>query len=162
MAGFRHIISGLTVFAAATLCAVLSPSAALAQTSGPQTGDMSPVLLIETGPSDNADYRRMVFVKYLAGNQVTASYKAYNRSEFIQIQDTTPTGFVAACANGRATTLDEILAYQAQEAVARTSQTPPAITHFCIKDVPNWEAGNRTTYLDPIFDGMPYAATLNN
>ncbi|MEL6686190.1 MAG: hypothetical protein AAFP97_01055 [Pseudomonadota bacterium] len=157
MAGLGRLIGKGTAFAAALLCVTITPSVASTQLS-----DMSPTLLIETGPSDNPDYRRMVFVKYLAGNQVTASYKAYNRSEFIQIQDTTPNGFVAACANGRATTLDEIRAYEMQEANARASQRPPAITHFCIKSVPNWEAGNRATYLDPIFEGMPYAATLNN
>ena len=157
MAGLGRLISKGTAFAAAFLCVTISPSVASTQFS-----DMSPTLLIETGPSDNPDYRRMVFVKYLAGNQVTASYKAYNRSEFIQIQDTTPNGFVAACANGRATTLDEIQAYEAQEADARAARRAPMITHFCIKDIPNWEAGNRATYLDPIFEGMPYAATLNN
>jgi len=38
----------------------------------------------------------------------------------------------------------------------------PAIAHFCIKNIENWEAGNKDNYLDPIFDGMPHAATLNN
>ena len=28
--------------------------------------------------------------------------------------------------------------------------------------VANWEGGGRSTYLDPIFNGMPHAANLNN
>lgn len=157
MRAIATIKSRLVVFAAgAFACAILAPAAVA------QTPDMSPVLLIEIGPSDNPDYRRMVFVKYLAGEQVTASYKAYNRSEFIQMDDTTPNSLVTACAAGRATTLDEILAYQSQDAEARRQGSAPLIAHFCIKNVPDWEAGNRATYLDPIFDGMPYAATLNN
>ena len=159
MKRFAHSIEG---FAALMLCTLLAASAStsvIAQTPRPDT---SPVLLIETGPSDNPNYRRMVFVKYLAGQQVTASYKAYNRTEFIQMADSTPDALVAACANGPATTLEDIRAFEAQEARARRAGAAPGITHFCIKGVPDWEAGNRTTYLDPIFNGMPYAATLNN
>lgn len=128
----------------------------------PQASDISPMLLIETGPSDNADYRRMVFVKYLSGNAVTVAYKAYNRAEFIQVPDTTPDTLIQACVNGPAATLEEIEAYQADEAEARGESQAPTITHFCIKDVQGWEAGNRSIYLDPIFEGMPHAAALNN
>lgn len=149
-------------YAIAGLFVTLIASATLTGPALSQAPDISPVLLIETGPSDNPNYRRMVYVKYLAGNRVTASYKAYNRSEFIQLNDTTPNSLVTACANGRATTLSEIRTYEAQEARARRNRTRPAITHFCIKGVPAWEAGNRATYLDPIFEGMPHAAVLNN
>lgn len=130
--------------------------------SSPQTADISPLLLIETGPSDNADYRRMVFVKYISGNAVTVAYKAYNRAEFIQVPDTTPDTLIQACLNGPATTLEDIEAYQLDEAEARDESQTPAITHFCIKGVSEWEAGNRSIYLDPIFEGMPHAAALNN
>jgi hypothetical protein len=127
-----------------------------------QNADMSPTLLIETGPSDNPDYRRMVFVKYLNGNQVTVTYKAYNRSEFIQIKDRTPSPLIAACANGQATSLQDIRAFNVREAEARANNATPPIAHFCIKNVPHWEGGNRAIFLDPIFEGMPYAASLNN
>lgn len=156
-----HSINGLTALALSVLISASAASTSVAQMNTARP-DMSPVLLIETGPSDNPDYRRMVFVKYLAGQRVTASYKAYNRTEFIQMDDTTPNALVAACANGPATTLEQIRAYEAQEAQARRAGAAPQITHFCIKGVPEWEAGNRVSYLDPIFEGMPYAATLNN
>lgn len=127
-----------------------------------QSVDLSPTLLIETGPSDNPDYRRMVFVKYLSADSVTVSYKAYNRSEFIQIEDATPGSLIASCLNGKTTTMDDIRAFHQSEAQARAANAAPTISHFCIKDVENWEAGNRSAYLDPIFDGMPHAAALNN
>ena len=38
-----------------------------------QSADVSPTLLIETGPSDNPQYRRMIFVKYLSGNHVSVN-----------------------------------------------------------------------------------------
>lgn len=135
------------------------PQTASAQNA---TADVSPVLLIETGPSDNPSYRRMVFVKYLSADSVRVSYKAYNRSEFIQIEDGTPPSLIASCLTGRATTLADVRAYNAAEAKARAAQQRPEITHFCIKGVQNWDAGNRSVYLDPIFDGMPHAANLNN
>jgi hypothetical protein len=119
-------------------------------------------LLIEIGPSDNPNYRRMVFVKYLSEGGVTVAYKAYNRSEFIQIEDATPPALVAACVQGQATTLADVRGYAAAETQASAADGAPAITRFCIKDVPNWEAGNRTLFLDPIFDGMPYGAARNN
>ncbi len=134
----------------------------LAVDAAAQAPDVSPTLLIETGPSDNPDYRRMVFVRYLAGDRVSASYAAYNRSEFIQVDNGAPQSLVQACANGEAATLDEIQAFNRAEAQARNDGAEPVIAHFCIKNVGGWEAGNRTTWLDPIFDGMPYAASLNN
>lgn len=143
------------VFAFCTPLLLLGPAAA-------QTGDMSPVLLIESGPSDNPDYRRMVFVKFLSGEDVTVAYKAYNRSEFIQVPDDTPEVLRYNCANGPETSLQEITQFQEAEAEARTAGDTPTITRFCIKNVQNWEGGNRTRYLDPIFEGMPYAASLNN
>lgn len=142
----------------ATLIAALS----LPYVAAAQSTDLSPTLLIETGPSDNPDYRRMVFVKYLSANSVTVSYKAYNRSEFIQIEDSTPTSLIASCLNGQATTMADIRAFHQSEAEARAANVAPTISHFCIKGVENWEAGNRSAYLDPVFDGMPHAAALNN
>jgi hypothetical protein len=131
-------------------------------TAAAQSDDVSPTLLIETGPSDNPDYRRMVFVKYLSENGVIVAYKAYNRSEFIQIEDASPPTLVASCVKGQATTLADVRTYAESEAQADAASETPAITRFCIKDVPNWETGNRTLFLDPIFDGMPYAASRNN
>ena len=139
------------------VCALSLPGVAASQTT-----DLSPILLIESGPSDNPDYRRMVFVKYLSSDGVTVAYKAYNRSEFIQIEDATPASLVSSCLNGRAATLDDITAFHRAESGARAEDSAPAIAHFCIKGVTNWEGGNRAAYLDPIFDGMPHAAALNN
>ncbi|WP_298913015.1 hypothetical protein [uncultured Algimonas sp.] len=148
----------MTTMALFCLAAALGgPAPASAQSS-----DLSPVLLIETGPSDNPDYRRMVFVKYLDGETVSVAYKAYNRSEFIQIDDTTPDSLVGACATGQAATLDEIRTFEAAERQAKAAGADPMIAHFCIKDITGWEAGNRVAYLDPIFNDMPHAASLNN
>lgn len=127
-----------------------------------QLGDLSPVLLIESGPSDNPQYRRMVFVKFLSGEQVTVAYKAYNRTEFIQVEDDTPETLRFNCANGPASSLQEIDQFQQAEADAVEAGDPPSITRFCVKNVQNWEGGNRARYLDPIFEGMPHAASLNN
>lgn len=122
-----------------------------------QSNDMSPTLLIETGPSDNPEYRRMTFVKYINGGNVTVAYKAYNRSEFTQVKDATPREIVMNCANGRASSISELRAYERKEASAKNSSQKPETAVFCIKDVSGWEAGNKETYLDPIFNGMPYA-----
>ncbi|MEM7728160.1 MAG: hypothetical protein AAF311_02680 [Pseudomonadota bacterium] len=159
--------SGKIATAIGTLLASLALAAGLAHAqtngvSGGVTPDLSPNLLIEAGPSDNPNYRRMVFVKYLDGGNVSVAYKAYNRSEFIRIEDDTPPSLVGACANGAASTLDEIEAFSVAEAEAAAAEEPTAITHFCIKGVPGWQAGNRAVWLDPIFDGMPHAARLNN
>jgi hypothetical protein len=144
------------------IAVALAAAFALPSIAAAQSIDMSPTLLIETGPSDNPDYRRMIFVKYLSHNGVTVNYKAYNRSEFIQIEDDTPTSLIASCLNGKATTLNEIRAFNRVEAQARAANSAPSIMHFCIKGVPNWDAANRAVFLDPIFEGMPHAATLNN
>jgi len=127
-----------------------------------QFGDLSPVLLVESGPSDNGEYRRMVFVKFLSGNRVGVNYKAYNRTEFIQVPNTTPQDVISACANGAATSLSEIRAFERSEARAKRSGKPTEVKRFCIKNIQNWEGGNRVKYLDPIFEGMPHAASLNN
>ena len=127
-----------------------------------QFGDLSPVLLVESGPSDNGDYRRMVFVKFLSGDRVSVNYKAYNRTEFIQARNTTPQDVISACANGAATPMSQIKAFQRDEARAKRNGEAPQLVRFCIKNVQNWEGGNRSKYLDPIFDGMPHAASLNN
>lgn len=137
-------------------------AAAMPVVAAAQGVDASPTLLIETGPSDNPDYRRMVFVKYLSDRGVTVTYKAYNRSEFIQIKDATPPALVASCLRGPATTLADVRAYAASEAQISAANGAPTVHRFCIKGVPNWEAGNKSLFLDPIFDGMPHAAALNN
>ncbi len=127
-----------------------------------QSADVSPTLLIETGPSDNPDYRRMIFVKYLSGNYVSVNYRAYNRAEFTQVPNTTPNDIVASCANGPASTLSEIRAFERAEAQLKRRGQAPEIVRFCVKNVSNWEGGQRATYLDPIFNGLPHAASLNN
>lgn len=127
-----------------------------------QYADVSPVLLIESGPSDNPEYRRMIFVKYLSGNRVGVNYKAYNRTEFAQTPNMTPTDIVSACSNGAATPFSEVKAFERDEARRLRRGEAPKLARFCIKNVDNWEGGGRTRYLDPIFNGMPYAAVLNN
>ena len=127
-----------------------------------QSADVSPTLLIESGPSDNPEYRRMVFVKYLSGNYVSVNYRAYNRAEFTQVPNTTPADVIRECANGRSTSLSEIRAFERAEAKLDRSRQTPEVVRFCIKNVPNWEGGGRDTYLDPIFNGLPHAASLNN
>ena len=127
-----------------------------------QSADVSPMLLIETGPSDNPEYRRMIFVKYLSGNYVSVNYRAYNRAEFTQVPNTTPSDVISACANGRASSLSEIRAFERAEAKRKRRGQAPEIVRFCIKNVSNWEGGQRSTYLDPIFNGLPHAASLNN
>ena len=145
-----------------SILAISLMSGALATTVHAQSSDMSPTLLIETGPSDNPEYRRMTFTKFIRGNAVTVAYKSYNRSEFIQVRDTTPQEMINACASGRSVGLREIKAYEAAESRAERRGQKPEIKSFCIKNVPNWEGGNRKLWLDPIFNGMPYAKSLNN
>jgi len=127
-----------------------------------QSMDVSPVLLIESGPSDNPEYRRMVFVKYLSGDRVNANYKAYNRTEFAQVPNATPPAIISECARGAASSLSDIQTFQRDEARLKRQGQPAKLVRFCIKNVQNWEGGGRTRYLDPIFEGMPYAAILNN
>jgi len=127
-----------------------------------QSADVSPTLLIETGPSDNPQYRRMIFVKYLSGNYVSVNYRAYNRAEFTQVPNTTPNDVISACANGRASSLGEIRSFERAEAQRARRGQAPEIVRFCVKNVSGWEGGQRATYLDPIFNGLPHAASLNN
>lgn len=142
--------------------AAMSAVSVLATPAMAQFSDVSPVLLLESGPSDNPEYRRMVFVKYLAGNRVGVNYRAYNRTEFAQVPNTTPADVIAACSNGPATTLKEIKDFERAEAQRKRRGQAPEVVRFCIKNVQNWEGGGRARYLDPIFEGMPYAASLNN
>ena len=139
------------------LAAGMLPTAPVAQA---QFGDLSPVLLVESWPSDNPEYRRMIFVKFLSGSHVSVNYKAYNRTEFKQVPNTTPRDVITACANGAATTLREIRSFERDEARAQRSGQAPKVVRFCIKNVQNWEGGNRNKYLDPIFEGLPHAASL--
>ncbi len=126
-----------------------------------QSSDMSPVLFLESGPSDNPEYRRMVFVKYLSGSSVRVAYKAYNRAEFAQVRNTTPQDVLSKCAAGAATSFSDIRAFERAEARRKRNGQAPEIARFCIKNVSGWESrGNRKKYLDPIFNGMPYAASL--
>ena len=120
--------------------------------------EMGPSLLIETGPSDNPSYRRMVFVKYLSGSSVTANYKAYNRREFINVPNLTDHNAVLACASGVSTPLSVIRGFEREEKRLARSGKKPVTRTFCIKNVPNWTAQNKDKYLDPIFDSMPYVA----
>ena len=154
----------MTFFKSVLLSAAMAVggTAALAGTAQAQFGDLSPVLLVESGPSDKPQYRRMVYVKFLSGERVSVNYAAYNRTEFKQVPNTTPREIISACANGPATTLAELQAFQRAEAQAERRGQRPQVVRFCIKNVQGWEAGNRDAYLDPIFDGLPYAASLNN
>ena len=120
--------------------------------------DQSPTILIETGPSDNPAYRRMVFVKYLSGNYVASNYKAYNRREFINVPDKGMSDRVTACARGAATSLSEIKSYERAEAKRKRKGQAPESRTFCIKNINNWNAKNKDKYLDPIFASMPYVA----
>ena len=125
--------------------------------------DMSPVLYLESSASDNPDYRRMMIVTFLNGSTPTVTYKAYNRSEFIQVPSPTDPVFLAQCANGPATSYRDIQGFERAEARRKRNSQPVERVRFCIKNVPGWESqGNRKKYLDPIFNGMPYAASLNN
>ncbi len=126
-----------------------------------QYGDLSPILLVESGPSDNPQYRRMVFVKFLSGDHVSVNYKAYNRAEFIQVPNTLSLETIRECSNGAATSFGDIKAFERSEARKKKRGEAPEIVRFCIKNIQNWEGGNRDRYLDPIFNGMPYAASLN-
>ncbi len=144
-----------------TFSAVLAALAFAAPITAPsakaQSSDISPVLLIETGPSDNPEYRRMTFVKYLRGSSVSVAYKAYNRTEFTQVPDSTPPVLAAECAAGRASSMSDLRSYERKEAAAKRSGKAPEPAVFCIKNVGGWESGNKKKYLDPIFNGMPHA-----
>jgi len=126
-----------------------------------QYGDLSPVLLVETGPSDNPAYRRMIFTKFLSGDYVTVNYKNYNRAEFSQVPNTTSVDIIRSCSNGAATRLSDIQKFEREEKKRARRGEPPVIARFCIKNVQNWEGGNRKRYLDPIFNGLPWAAGVN-
>lgn len=122
-----------------------------------QSRDVSPVLLIETGPSDSPEYRRMTFTKYLSGDNVSVAYKSYTRSEFNQVQNTTSREEIMKCSRGTAVTLSDLKSYERDEARRLRRGEAPEIKRFCIKNITGWEAGNRKRYLDYIFNGMPYA-----
>ena len=132
---------------------VVSMIVGFAATGVAQTADISPTLVIESMPSDNPKYRRMVFVRYLNG----ASYKAYNRREFTNTPNASAQS-MRACANGDASSLKDIRDFeQAEQRRSRAGQAPePRL--FCIKNIPNWEVKNKDVFLDPIFNGMPYLA----
>lgn len=142
------------------LRAILAVSICAAGLSVPvaaQNSVVSPVLLLESGPSDNPQYRRMVFTKYLQGNRVTVNYKAYNRSEFIQVATKTPRELVERCTRGTATGLGDLQAFERAEAQRARRGQAPEVARFCIKNVRNWDEATRERYLGPIFNGMPPA-----
>jgi len=125
--------------------------------------DVSPVLFLESVPSDNPEYRRMMIVSYLSGDSIRVSYKAYNRTEFARINNTTTRDILAQCAGGPATSFRDIQAFERAEARRKRNGQPTVATKFCVKNVSGWESrGNRKKYLDPIFNGMPYAASLKD
>ena len=122
-----------------------------------QNSAVSPVLLLESVPSDNPNYRRMVFTKYLRGDQVMVNYKSYNRSEFIQVSPQTPVELIHKCTRGPATGIGELQSFERIEAQRARSGQPPEVVRFCIKNVPNWNEATRERYIGPIFNGMPPA-----
>jgi len=115
----------LRIVLTAAICVVgfVAPSVSAQNTS------VSPILLLESGPSDNPNYRRMVFTKYLQGDRVRVNYKAYNRTEFIQVSPETSGDIIRGCTRGAATSLNELKAFERAEA--------------------------RERYLGPIFNGLP-------
>ena len=143
------------MFRILTIAAIAAVPALTALTASAQ--DTSPTLLLESLPSDTPGYRRMVRVHYV---DTGVSYRALNRSEFAQAPGTADRAVLSECARGQSTTLREIDAFQRAESQrARSGQAPEAV-RFCVKGVPGWEAGAKKRWLDPIFEGMPHAATL--
>ena len=143
-----RIIAAISVGTLGAALGVSMPAAA-------QNSAVSPVLLIETGPSDNPNYRRMVFTKYLQGDRVAVNYKAYNRTEFIQVAPQTPLELVQSCTRGKASSLRDLKAFEREEAKRAQQGAAPEIARFCIKNVRNWDEKARERYLDPIFNGLP-------
>lgn len=139
----------IVVFTAAFILPILGYAKASAQ-------DVSPTLLIETSPSDIAEYRRMVHIKYIEGNRVVRSFVAYNRTEFKRIDRQVTQGIIENCANGAATPLTEITAFSRDEARRAKVGELPVTRYFCIKNIPDWSTVNRDRYLDPIFETLPY------
>ncbi len=129
--------------------------AALAPAASAQ--DISPTLLIETAPSDNGDYRRMVHIKYLQGNRIERSFVAYNRTEFKRVDRQVSQEIIDKCANGPATSLSEIRSFARNEMGRFKAKRSPESRFFCIKNVRNWTGQNRDLYLDPIFETLPYS-----
>ncbi len=147
MVGFKKS----TVLGLASLMGV----AAMAPVASAQ--DISPTLLIETAPSDSADYRRMVHVKYLQGNRIQRSFVAYNRTEFKRVDRQISQEVIDNCANGAATSLSEIRRFARDEMGRFKAKRSPETRYFCIKNVRNWTGQNRDKYLDPIFETLPYS-----
>ena len=138
-----------TVLSGTVLVAAWIPVSAHAQ-------DVSPTLLIQSQPSDQAGYRRMVYVRYLDGSRIRASYKAYNRREFSRADGKVDPNVISKCAQGNSTSLSEIRSFAKAEFKRKQKGQTPEVRAFCIKNVPNWEAKNKDLYLDPIFETMPY------
>lgn len=125
-----------------------------------QNTPVSPVLLIESGPSDSPNYRRMVFTKYLQGDRASVNYKSYNRTEFIQVSPQTPRDVVLSCVQGKASTMRDLKAFERAEAQRARRGQPPQIARFCIKNIRGWNESSREKYLGPIFNGMPRSPVL--
>jgi len=132
----------------------LSVMAGFPSVAAAQNASVSPVILLESGPSDNPNYRRMVFTKYLQGDRVSVNYKAYNRTEFIKTSPQTPRDVVLSCMQGKASTVRDVKAFERAEAQRARKGQPPEIARFCIKNVRGWDEAKRRQYLGPIFNGM--------
>ena len=143
------------MFKMPVLIAVSLAAASVSLPAAAQNSAVSPILLLESGPSDNPNYRRMVFTKYLQSDRVSVNYKAYNRSEFIQVSPQTPSDVVRSCSRGAATSLNDLKAFERAEAQRARRGQPPEVARFCIKNVRNWNEDTRARYLGPIFNGMP-------
>jgi hypothetical protein len=139
------------------MAATLSLVSGLVMSAPAAAQDVSPTILIETGPNENPQYRRVIFVKYLSGNRVSANYRADNRTEFRRVGTDTPQEIIDSCVNGAATSLRDIRNFARQEQRRARNGQAPETRSFCIKNVRDWERGNKSTYLDPIFESLPYS-----
>jgi len=119
-----------------------------------QSGENSGTILLQSVPSDDPLYRRMVVVNYQNG----VSYKAYTRREFKRTDNPEASSLMAQCVGESGISLRQLRAFEkADRKLARSGQAPVP-TSFCIKNVSNWANKNKDTYLDPIFNGMPYVS----
>ena len=119
-----------------------------------QSGENSGTILLQSMPSDDPLYRRMVIVNYQNG----VSYKAYTRREFKRADNPEAQNLMSQCVAGNAITIRQLRAFEkADKKLARNNQAPVPTT-FCIKNVSNWVHKNKDIFLDPIFNGMPYVS----
>ena len=120
-----------------------------------QSADNSGTILLQSVPSDDPLYRRMVVINYQNG----VSYKAYTRREFKRLTDNSQArGLIEQCTGGNAITLKQLKAFEKTDKKRARNGQAPVPTTFCIKNVPNWSKVNKDIYLDPIFNGLPYVS----